>query len=90
MVTSVSGKCLYCGSTSRWANSMYEHGTDSVIPSENWNEIESATVELCCRRPSGLTGSTANIQIIYMILHHNQLQLAMIISKSLSYQHFHS
>jgi hypothetical protein len=50
---------------------MYEHGTDSVIPSENWKEIESATVELCWRRPSGLTGSRGNIQVIHMILDSN-------------------
>jgi len=82
MLTSVSGKFLYCGSTRRWANSMYEQGTDSIIPSENWKEIESATVELCWRRPSGLTGSRASIQIIHII---TKLQLAMIIFK----QHVH-
>ena len=72
MLTTVSGKFLYCGNTSRLANSVYEHGTDSVIPSENLNEIESSTVELCWRRQSGLTGSRGNIQI-------NELQLAMVI-----------
>ena len=36
---------------------MYEQGTDSVIPSANWKETESATVELCSRRPSGLTSN---------------------------------
>lgn len=76
MLTSVSGKFLYCGSTKRSANSMYEQGTDSIISSENWKEIESATVELCWRRPSGLTGGRGSIQIIHMI---TKLQLAMII-----------
>ena len=33
MLTSVSGKFLYCGNTSRSANSMYEHGTDLVMSS---------------------------------------------------------
>lgn len=79
MLTSVSGKFLYCRSTSHSANSVYEHGTDSVIPSENLKEIESSTVELCWRRQSGLTGSRGNIQIIHMILDHNELQLAMVI-----------
>jgi hypothetical protein len=54
---------------------MYEHGTDSVIPSENLKEIESATVELCWSRPSGLTGSRGNIQVIHMILHSNVKKL---------------
>ena len=34
---------------------MYEQGTEAVMPSENSKEIESARVELCRRRPSGLT-----------------------------------
>lgn len=67
MLTSVWGMFSYCGNTRRSANSMYEHGTDSVIPSENWKETESATVELCWRRPSGLTESWGNIQVIHMI-----------------------
>lgn len=55
VVTSSSGRSLYWGSRRRSANSMYEQGTDSVTSSENWKETESATVELCRRRPSGLT-----------------------------------
>lgn len=68
LLTSVSGKFSYCGSTRRSANSMYEHGTDLVMPSANWKETESATVELCRRRPSGLTGSGGNIQVIHIII----------------------
>ena len=53
--TSSSCKSLNCGSSRRSANSMYDRGIDSVIPSANLNNDESATVELCWRRPSGLT-----------------------------------
>lgn len=55
MQTSSSCKSLNCGSRRRSANSMYDRGIDSVIPSANVNNDESATVELCWRRPSGLT-----------------------------------
>ena len=55
MQTSSSCKSLNCGSRRRSANSMYDRGIDSVIPSANLNNDESATVELCWRRPSGLT-----------------------------------
>jgi len=34
---------------------MYEQGIDLVTPSANLKDIESATVELCCKPPSGLT-----------------------------------
>lgn len=44
--TSSVRRFLYCGNTRRSANSMYEQGTDSVKPSENLKEMESATVEL--------------------------------------------
>lgn len=59
-LTFSGGKSLYCGSRSRSANSMYEQGTVSVMPSENSKEVESATVELCSKRPSGLTGEEEN------------------------------
>lgn len=46
---------------------MYEQGTDSSTPSEKLKGIESATVELCSKRPSGLTEieevNTLNSQI---------------------------
>lgn len=52
---------------------MYEHGTDLVIPSENWKGVESATVELCRRRPSGLTGDETNNKSLDMVLQSNEL-----------------
>ncbi|VFQ93108.1 unnamed protein product [Cuscuta campestris] len=42
---------------------MYEKGTDSVFPSENWKGAESATDELCSRRPSGLTTRKTHQQL---------------------------
>lgn len=61
------GKILNSGSTSRSANSIYEQGTASVIPSENWKDTESAMVELCSRRPSELTDNGAtNSLVIYL------------------------
>ena len=46
----------------RSANSMYEQGTELSMPSANWKATESATVELCKRRPSGLTENEIDTQ----------------------------
>ena len=53
--TSCAFRSLWMGKMSRCANSMYEAGTFSTSPPENVKVIVSATDELCCSPPSGLT-----------------------------------
>jgi len=60
---------------------MYEQGTDSVTPSAKLNKVESATVELCNRRPSGLTVYKSKNKKVLEFFYSHYLEIMMTTGK---------